>query len=241
MISTLALAGCGSSHHSDNNTGTPSQTSSTTVASKPAKPSETSYKLPDWGKPSADYVSIKNNNTLMFYYYANTGMPADYHVIASNEDAQYRSTSNVFTKHKLLHDLKPILDRKLAYAKAHPYAYWPMYQMNLGNYSFKRHGFPMANTMLISSGTISYDQWASTSFSLETKNHNAFSFLPVKNKKLAKKIESFISADDAIYVKPYLFINGASLSNNTVKAICTKIAIYGPEKQLLMTYSPRHS
>lgn len=197
--------------------------------------------MPDWNTPLSSYVPLRSNNTVMFQYYAHTGMSPNDKIIASNVDRRYRSTNNVFTQHKILKEIKPLIAHKIADAKAHPYVYWPMYQVNLGNYSFKRQGFPLTGVMLISGGNVGYDNWNSTQFTLEARNTSDFSFLPVKNQKLAKEIENFVSHYEQIFIRPYLYVNGASLSNHMVKTTCTAIQVFGPQKQMLLTWVPPHA
>jgi hypothetical protein len=257
-VAMLALAGCGSHHASHSNAAAPSASNSSSAnaatppstsqspagsplakAAAAAKPAAV-YKEPDWNTPLTKYVPITDNNRLMFYYYANTDMPANYKVIAANFDRHYMDTSDVFTKHKIIKEIKPRVAQEIAKAKAHPYVYWPMYSFNVGNYSFKRHGFKLFGNMLLNGGYISYDSWRYDRFGLEIRNSNAFSFLPVK-KSIAKKIEAWTSAGQNVYVQPYVFINGASLDHHRVKGVCTAIAIYGPNKQLVMMYRPKHA
>lgn len=266
LSATLALAGCGSHHQSSSTSGTasnsgekpikslfaphnqqvpagfvPSSPDSGTPSATASGPAAASYSMPNWNEPLTSYLPLRSNNAVMFQYYAHTGVSPNYKTLASNMDQRYRSTSNDFSQHKILKEIKPLIDRKIAEAKAHPYVYWPMYQASLANYSFKRHGFSLSGTMLITGGNIGYDNWNTTQFTVEIRNSSDFSFLPVKDKKLAKEIENFISQDDAIYVRPYLYVNGASLSNHLVKATCTAIQILGPQKQVLMTWRPANT
>lgn len=247
----LGLAGCGSSHHDQSKApatpSTPSaapdqgSSSSASSSSKPASPVPAAYPVPKWNTPLSDYIPLSNSNAVMFQYYAHTGIAPDYKTIASNFDSHYMDTSDVFTKHKIIKEIKPVVDQRIAAAKAHPYVYWPMYGLELGNYSFKRHGFSMQGTMLISGGYAEYTDFKDQRFTLNIRNANDFTFLPVKNQKLAQKMEHWISNDDAVYVQPYLFINGASLDHHQVHATCTRINIYGPHKELLMSYTPLFS
>lgn len=245
---TAGLAGC-SSHHSSAAKNPPPPTANSSASSSalstpqtpPAAPKDTALAQPDWKTPISAYVPLKDTNDVMFYYYANTGVTPDYKAIAKNFDRHYMDTTNVFTKHKILKQIRPIVDRKLAEAKAHPYVYWPMYGMSLGNYSFKRHGFPMQGTMLLGGGYLRYDSWRYEEFSVTLRNTQDFQFLTVKNHKLAEKMEHWISSGQPIYVQPYLFVNGASLDHRRVKAVATQIEIFGPQKQLLMTYAPPHA
>lgn len=257
----LGLAGCGSSHHSKSVAPSTSSganspmdqamsdfnhpSSSPTLPLPVNTPAQKSRPvaaeiMPDWNTPASDYVSLATGNDIMFQYYAHTGISPNYKTIATNFDHRYANTSDVFTQHKILKEIKPIIDQRIASAKQHPYVYWPMYNLNLGNYSFKRHGFSTSGTMLFGNGSQMYYD-TNSSFSLELRNGQAFSFLPVKNQKLAQKIEHYVSQDDTLYVQPYMFVNGASLSSHEVRAIGIRINVYGPQKQLLLSYAPHHS
>ncbi len=247
---TAGLAGCGSSHHhsaASSSAATPpppaasAPSSTPPPAPKPAAPKAAAYTQPDWTTPTSDYIPLRDTNDVMFYYYANTGVSPNYKTIASNFDRHYMDTTDVFTKHKIIKEIRPIVDRKIATAKAHPYVYWPMYGMSLGTYSFKRHGFPMQGTMLLGGGYVRYTSWRYEYFSVVLRNTQDFQFLTVKNRKLAEKIEHWLSSGQNVYVRPYLFVNGASLDHRRVKAVATKIEIFGPQKQLLMTYTPPHA
>lgn len=249
----LGLAGCGSSHHDQSktsvppppasaNTGQGSASNSALSPSAPAaSPAPAAYSMPDLKTPLTDYVPLQTSNDVMFQYYAHTGIAPDYKTIASNFDRHYVDTSDVFTKRKIIKEIKPLVDRRIAAAKAHPYVYWPMFGLELGTYSFKRHGFSMQGTMLISGGYAEYTNFESQRFDVNLRNSRDFTFLPVTNQKLAQKIEHWVSQDQDLYVQPYLFVNGASLNHHQVHAVCTRINIYGPQKQLLMSYTPAHN
>ena len=245
---SLALAGCGSNHKgaapsvpSGNSSGSQSNGNS---SSKPtsAQPTDSSVTRPDIHTPDSDYTTLHSNTHIMYYYQAYRATPPNYKVMATTISRQYRATSDVFKKHALMKDLKPIMDKKMAEAKAHPYVAWPMQNLTLANYSFHRHGFALTGTNLLTGDYEYFPEYSApvSSTPITLRNSSQFGFLPVSSKALAKKIEYYVSHGNNCLVKVYMFVNGAELSRRMVKADGVKIELFSPNKKLLLTQYARH-
>ena len=250
---SLALAGCGSNHKgaapsvpSGNSSGSHSSGNSSNNGSKPtsAQPTDSSVARPDIHTPDSDYTTLHSNTHIMYYYEAYRATPPDYKVMATTISRQYRATSDVFKKHALMKDLKPIMDKKMAEARAHPYVAWPMQNQTLADYSFQRHGFALTGTSLLTGDyeffPAHFDRTPIPSTPITLRNSSQFGFLPVSSKALAKKIEYYVSHGNNCLVKVYMFVNGAELSRRMVKADGVKIELFSPNKKLLLTQYARH-
>ena len=245
---SLALAGCGSNHKgaapsvpSGNSSGSQSNGNS---SSKPtsAQPTDSSVTRPDIHTPDSDYTTLHSNTHIMYYYQAYRATPPNYKVMATTISRQYRATSDVFKKHALMKDLKPIMDKKMAEAKAHPYVAWPMQNLTLANYSFHRHGFALTGTNLLTGDYEYFPEYSAPvpSTPITLRNPKQFEFLPVSSKALAKKIEYYVSHGNNCFVKIYMFADGAELSHRIVKADAVKIQLFSPNKTLLLTQYAQH-
>lgn len=236
---SLALAGCGSQHKdaapSSNSNGTSSSNAANTHTSNSAA-------RPDIHTPDSDYTTLHSNAHVMYYYEAYRATPPNYKVMATAISRQYRATSDVFKKHALMKDLKPIMNKKMAEAKAHPYVVWPMQNLTLANYSFHRHGFALTGTNLLTGDYEYFPEYSApiSSTPISLRNPKQFEFLPVSSKALAKKIEYYVSHGNNCFVKVYMFVNGAELSHRMVKADGVKIQLFSPNKTLLLTQYASH-
>ena len=253
---SLALAGCGSNHKSaapaaPSGNHNSSGSSSNNAPAQPSgsagvahNPSGQSLARPDVHTADSAYTTLHSNTHIMYYYEAYRATPPDYKAMATAISRQYRATSDVFKKHALMKDLKPIMDKKMAEARAHPYVAWPTQNLTLSNYSFHRHGFALTGNSLLTGDYEYFSNYYSngaTSFtSITLRNAKQFAFLPVNNEALAKKIEHYVSHGNNCLVKVYMFVNGASLSRQRVKADGVKIQLFSPNKKLLLTQYARH-
>jgi hypothetical protein len=242
---SLALAGCGSQHKgaapaapSGNSSGSSSNGGNTAAA----HPSGSAVTRPDIHTPDSDYTTLHSNTHVMYYYEAYRATPPNYKIMATAISRQYRATSDVFKKHALMKDLKPIMDKKMTEAKAHPYVAWPMQNLTLANYSFHRHGFALNGTNLLTGDYEYFPVYSAPIHStpITLRNSKQFGFLSVSNKALAKKIEYYVSHGNNCFVKVYMFVNGAELSHRMVKADGVKIQLFSPNKKLLLTQYAQH-
>jgi hypothetical protein len=245
---SLALAGCGSNHKGaapsvPSGNGSESQSNGNS-SGKPtsAQPTDSSVARPDIHTPDSDYTTLHSNTHIMYYYQAYRATPPNYKVMATTISRQYRATSDVFKKHALMKDLKPIMDKKMAEAKAHPYVAWPMQNQTLADYSFQRHGFALTGTSLLTGDYEFFPEYSApvSSTPITLRNSSQFGFLPVSSKALAKKIEYYVSHGNNCLVKVYMFVNGAELSRRMVKADGVKIELFSPNKKLLLTQYAQH-
>ncbi|MBN6740402.1 hypothetical protein JKG47_07625 [Acidithiobacillus sp. MC6.1] len=196
---------------------------------------------PDVHTADSAYTTLHSDTHIMYYYEAYRATPPNYKGMAAIISSQYRTTSDVFKKHALMKDLKPIMAKKMAEAKAHPYVAWPMQNLTLADYSFHRHGFALTGTSLLT-GSYEYfqDYRYMNPYSITLRNSKQFGFLPVHSKALAKKIEYYVSHGNNCLVKVYMFVNGADLSHRRVKADAVKIELFSPNKKLLLTQYAQH-
>lgn len=258
----LGMAGCGSSHHGDNNATASSATTQSaqqTGANSPVANALNAFgdakfhrltvsapvhkkiigPMPDWNTPIKDYVPLVKNEQMAEQYVAHDHKLSD-NQIASILYAKYATQKDVFKKQEMLKKLKPVMDKRLAEIRRHPYVYTPKLTMTLRNYSFKKHGFKVAFALLLSGGTMYFPNGDGYPvYSATLLNHEDFSFLPVKNTALAKKIETFVAKNQSLYVRIYMFVNGADRTE--VRAVGTRVNVYGPNKHLLMVYTPHRS
>ncbi len=252
---SLALAGCGSSHKgadhaassgnsSGNNAGNSAPAQPSGNAGVASNPSAQSLARPDVHTADSAYTTLHSDTHIMYYYEAYRATPPDYKGMAAIISRQYRTTTDVFKKHSLMKDLQPIMDKKLAKAKAHPYVAWPMQNLTLTNYSFHRHGFALTGTSLLTGSDeyfLNYNYYVSGNpYSITLRNSEQFGFLPVHNAALAKKIEYYVSHGNNCLVKVFMFVNGADLSHRKVKADAVKIELFSPNKKLLLTQYAQH-
>ncbi|MDD5280898.1 hypothetical protein [Acidithiobacillus sp.] len=258
----LGMAGCGSSHHGDTNATASSATTQSaqqTGANSPVANALNAFNdakfhrltvgtpvhkaavgpMPDWNTSIKDYVPLVKNEQMAEQYAAHAQNLSDSQ-IASILYTKYATQKDVFKKQEMLKKLKPVMDKQLAEIRRHPYVYTPMLTMSLRNYSFKDHGFKVWNTYLLNGGTISFStRGFHPVYNATLINYKEFSFLPVENTTLAKKIENFVAKGQPIYVRVYMFVNGTG--KWTVKAVGTRIHVYSPNKHLLMSYTPHHA
>ena len=244
---SLALAGCGSQHKdaapaapSGNSSGS---SSSNAAATHPSSSAAAALARPDVHTPDSAYTSLHSETHIMFYYGAYRVTPPNYKDMASVISHQYQATSDVFKKHALMKALKPIMDKKMAEAKAHPYVVWPMQNLALSDYSFHRHGFSVRGTGLLTGSDEYFSQDGGVNFNpyaITLRNSTQFGFLPVSSKALAKKIEYYVSHGNNCFVKIYMFADGAELSHRIVKADAVKIQLFSPNKTLLLTQYAQH-
>ncbi len=247
-ITIMVLAGC-AKHDSGHNTSAAKSeaglSSTATNHSQKSTNNDVQQKSisskPNLNTKLSDYIPMRNNNDLMYQYYAHYPLPPEYKKIASNLSEEYAETSDVFKKRSILKKLKPIIDQKISYAKSHPYIIWPASDYQFHNYSFKRKGFSidMGQDDSILTGAKPYWDDGRYSYELFIKNYPDFDFIKVENEATAKTIEKYLSRHSGqLKIRIFAYVDGASLSSHYVKAVATDLQIIGQGKKVILNYRP---
>jgi hypothetical protein len=201
-----------------------------------AHPKPADY-VPDWNLPLGSYRPALNNNALMFEFYAHAPK-VDYNQMALHYSAAYRNAPNAAAKAKILKKLRPILDAKLAQAKAHPYIYLARRTVAIQR-SLNYH--QLLRTMvgdLIDGRPYVYQahHWVGRYFPVLT-NEPQLKYLKIDDPKVVQQILKIGNAGKYIYFRPYVYVNGVNMGQSQLKVTCTAIKLYGPhKKQIIVTY-----
>lgn len=182
--------------------------------------------------PDSSYVAITSGNQLMFLYYALSGLPPDWDTMAKNYSSDYAQTNDAFHKHDLMAALKPKMEAAITDAKNNPYLIWNAGDPQLSPYDFTRKGFPVGSGELDPNGSVYVSD--NYSYHLSFTNASDFQFLPVADESLAKQIEQMRSQGSNFSLKVFAFAQSADPSNDTVKAVITKVDLLGPQGQVLL-------
>lgn len=192
---------------------------------------------PDRSTPDSSYVTVTSGNQLMFLYTALSGLPPDWDAMARNYSSDYYQANDAFRKHDLMEALKPKMQAAITEAKAHPYLIWNAGNPQLSPYDFTRKGFPVGSGQIDPSGYVYVSD--NGSYHLSFTNGSDFQFLPVPDENVAKQIEQYRSSYTNMALRVFAFAQSADPSNDTVKAVITKVQLLGPHNEVLLEEKSR--
>jgi hypothetical protein len=185
-------------------------------------------KLPqaDASVPDAQYVPVDSGYQLAAMFYALSGMPPDYEVLASAASQEYRTTTDQFRKRDLLQALHGKIDQDIARYKDPQNRYITMEDQGLPiqHYDFKTSSFPVN----LNIGPDAYNYFNdSPQYKLAYNNGEKFLHFPVADQQRAKEIESMVTKNelyggDSTF---YVFVQEAYTANNTVKGQIVRVAL----------------
>lgn len=241
LIAALVLGACSSGHAPGMPAGSsnaPQATDGSHASPQGGAQAATSNALPsnlprpDGNMPDSSYVTVTSGNQLMFLYTALSGLPPDWDAMARNYSSDYARANDAFRKHDLLSALKPRMQAAIADAKAHPYIIWNAGDPGLSAYDFTRKGFPVGTGQIDPSGYVYVSD--NSSYHLGFTNGSSFQFLPVPDENVAKRIEQLRASYTNMSLRVFAFAQSADPSNDTVKAVITKVQLLGPHNELLL-------
>lgn len=240
VVTALMLGACSPGHlpGAPATDGSSASTSSSDAGSpgntQAASPAAAQVNLakPDQNTPDSSYVTVTSGNQLMFLYTALSGLPPDWDAMARNYSSDYSQANDAFRKHDLMEALKPKMQAAITDAKAHPYIIWNAGNPQLSPYDFTRKGFPVGSGQIEPSGYVYVSD--NGSYHLSFTNGSDFQFLPVPDENVAKQIEQYRSSYTNMALRVFAFAQGADPSNDTVKAVITKVQLLGPHNEVLL-------
>lgn len=247
LIAALVLGACSGGHLPGAPGASANDASATNGASDASSPGNAqaaasaatlgNLAKPDPNTPDSAYVTVTSGNQVMFLYTALAGLPPDWDAMASDYSSDYSRANDAFRKHDLMAALKPKMQAAVADAKAHPYIIWNAGGPGLSPYDFTRKGFPVGSGQIDPTGYVYVSD--NSTYHLSFTNGNAFQFLPVPDEGVAKQIEQLRSSYTSMSLRVFAFAQSADPSNDTVKAVITKVQLLGPHNQVLLEEKAR--
>jgi hypothetical protein len=174
----------------------------------------------DPSTPESQFVELNSGYQLATLFYALSGMPPDYDVLASAASEEYRTTSDEFRKRDLMQALRPKIDTQIAAYKDTHNRYFRIViadQLPLGHYDFNSRAFPVTTEL----GPDRYLYFNDASkYSISYSNGSAFQKFPVVEEQRAKQIEDMITKGQTWNGRAtaYLFVQAADTTQNRVNA-----------------------
>ena len=108
----------------------------------PEAPPVAAREVADPDTPISAYRQIDSNIDLLYIYYAFSGMPVDYELLAGQISGEYRGTSDGFKKQEIMAALKPKIDAKIEEMKSGRY-FTLKTDLALNHYDFDLKSFPV--------------------------------------------------------------------------------------------------
>ena len=227
LITILSLSAC--SKKGDQAT-VPNQAASSSYAASP-QANSSPLEQPNLSTQASSYVDLTSGNQLMFLYYALSNIPPDFESMATNYSQDYRNTSDAFKKNDIMNVLKPQMLAAIETAKTQRYGIWTIDYAFIGHYDFNKKAFPL-NSPFLANSSIGFFQ-DNGRYQIEFKNGDAFSYMPVADENVAKKIEELVSHGKQFTIKVYVFAQDANLSRRDVDAVITRADLLDKSGSLL--------
>lgn len=185
-------------------------------------------KLPhaDLAAPDSQFVLLDSGYQLAAMFYALSGMPPDYDVLASAASEEYRTTTDEFRKRDLLQALHGKIDQDIVRYKDPQNRYVRMQDAGLPiqHYDFKSSSFPVN----LNIGPSAYNYFNdSPRYKLAYNNGDKFLHFPVADQQRAKEIESMVTKNELWGGEStfYVFVQEANTADNTVKGQIVRVAL----------------
>lgn len=175
----------------------------------------------DKGTPLESYAVLSGGKPLLFSYYALSGMPVDYEIIAKNISADYSLSSDEFKKRDILAALKPGIDSAIDEAKAKRY-----FKLSTADgvraYDFDSKSFPHQS---LGNEGIYFSFNDAPAYRLVFSNGSAFGRIKVPEDTDAREIERRRAALERIGTRVYFFLSDVELGSRTVRAEITRVEL----------------